>query len=98
MSWTTSLYPAVCKLAAILPPIVPSPTKPTNIVSLVIFLHSRVVGVDDRRDHRNCIGGVVGSGSGLAVLGSIRRHWSAHGQRELGPIPNNQWHGSGTAV
>src|SRR5205823_1004901 len=34
MSWTTSSYPAFCRLAAMLAPIVPSPIKPTFICVL----------------------------------------------------------------
>src|SRR5437660_12326072 len=35
-SWTTSLKPALCTLAAMRPPMVPSPTNPTTTLSLDI--------------------------------------------------------------
>src|SRR5580700_7939003 len=40
-SCTTSLKPAFCRLVAIRPPMVPSPTKPTTMLSLAITLTFR---------------------------------------------------------
>src|SRR5580700_9302983 len=73
MSWTISLKPAFCTLAAIRPPMVPSPTNPTTMLSLDIpspFSFNARISASARRSNAEI-------GSPHAGVGHDRVAWPA---------------------
>src|SRR5207248_2154966 len=73
ISWTTSSYPAFCRLAAMLAPIVPSPIKPTFILNSPSLRNSPSPAARER--------GFCGLALREHVLGDLRRR---HRRRPAG--------------